>query len=80
MSHITRVCAEDWGWFKTVSTNLDRLTTFAVTHLSPSDMKRTAERIQRLRQSINTAPKNLRWQTRARLGETVKWYDTPEEF
>ncbi len=25
-------------------------------------------------------PKNLRWQTRSRLGETVQWYDTPEEF
>jgi hypothetical protein len=32
-----------------------------------------------LRSGIETAPKTLAWKTRARVGERVRWYDTPEE-
>ncbi|MCL4395605.1 MAG: hypothetical protein M1482_12535 [Chloroflexi bacterium] len=79
-SHVTRLCAEDWGWYKTASTNLDRVTTFAALELEPKDVRVIAERVGRLRQSIESAPKGLRWQTRARLGETVKWYESPQEY
>ncbi len=76
-SAITRLCADDWGWFKTVSVNLDRVGSFAGTTLPPPDRGIVQERIQRLRQSVASAPKSLRWQTRARLGETARWYETP---
>lgn len=76
-SQITRLCAEDWGWFKTVSINLERVTALAPTWLGPEDRTVVVERAQRLRQSIVNAPKSLRWQTRARLGESVRWYETP---
>lgn len=76
-SEITRLCAEDWGWYKTVSINLDRVNTFATASLTPPDRSLVVERIQRLKQSIASAPKSLRWQTRARLGESMRWYDTP---
>ncbi|MGE5262539.1 MAG: hypothetical protein ACM3S0_04090, partial [Acidobacteriota bacterium] len=76
-SQITRLCAEDWGWYKTVSINLERITALAPTWLGPEDGTVVVERAQRLRQSIVNAPKSLRWQTRARLGESVRWYETP---
>ncbi len=76
-SEVTRVCADDWGWYKTVTTNLDQLVTFAPTALSPSESDTVIDRVQRLRQSIDGAPKSLRWQTRARIGETMRWYETP---
>jgi hypothetical protein len=79
-SYVTRLCTDDWGWYKTVTTNLDRLTGFAAASLPPSETRTVAERGLRLRQSIEGAPKSLRWQVRARLGETVKWYESPEEF
>ncbi len=74
---ITRLCTEDWGWYKTVSVNLDRVNSFATATLSPADRAIVQERVQRIRQSIASAPKSLRWQTRARLGESVRWYETP---
>lgn len=79
-SAVTRLCADDWGWYKTTTLNLDRLTAFAATTLEAGEAKTVAERARRLRESIDGAPKSLRWQTRARLGETVKWYESPEEF
>ncbi len=76
-SAVTQLCSDDWGWFKTVIVNMDRLRTFAAATLTPADRAIVTERIQRLQQSIASAPKSLRWQTRARLGETVRWYETP---
>jgi predicted regulator of Ras-like GTPase activity (Roadblock/LC7/MglB family) len=77
VSYITRLCTEDWGWFKTVSTNLDRLATMANAHLPPTEKEIIVERAQRLKHSIASAPKGLRWQARARLGESARWYETP---
>jgi predicted regulator of Ras-like GTPase activity (Roadblock/LC7/MglB family) len=79
-AQITNLCADDWGWFKTISMNLDRVVSFAAASLTPADRAIVSERAQRLKQSIDSAPKSLRWQTRARLGEAVKWYETPPVF
>jgi hypothetical protein len=76
-SQITRLCADDWGWYKTVSMNLDRVSTFAAENLLAADRAVVTERARRLKQNLNDAPKSLRWQTRARLGENMRWYDTP---
>lgn len=76
-SQITRLCAEDWGWFKTVSMNLDRVTAFAAAALVAPDRNIVTSRVARLKQNVDRAPKTLRWQTRARIGETVKWHETP---
>lgn len=76
-AEITRLCADDWGWYKTVLLNLDRVDQFAKTTLAPSEQAAVVERAQRLKKSIEDAPKSLRWQTRARLGESVRWYEIP---
>jgi predicted regulator of Ras-like GTPase activity (Roadblock/LC7/MglB family) len=74
---ITRLCADQWGWYKTVTLNLQRLTVFSAQSL-PSDRKTViAERAGRIFQAIEDAPKGLRWQTRARVGESMRWYDIP---
>jgi hypothetical protein len=38
-----------------------------------------AERIGRLEEAIEQAPKSRGWKIRARVGERVRWYATPEE-
>ncbi len=76
-SSVIRLCSDDWGWFKTVSVNLGRMNTFAAATLTPADRAIANERTQRLQQSIASAPKSLRWETRSRLGESVRWYETP---
>jgi hypothetical protein len=82
----TRLCAivcEDWGWWRTVSGNLDRIAT-----LSPEGRDRLlpvsspfdpVEQARRLRREAEDAPKSLRWKLRSKIGERVQWYKLPEE-
>ncbi|HYG71242.1 MAG TPA: hypothetical protein VEC15_03010 [Actinomycetota bacterium] len=71
--------AEDWGFFHSVELNLDRVRTFAETTLERAGAAVVAERIAALASAMEAAPKSLRWRMRARVGERVAWYETPEE-
>jgi hypothetical protein len=81
-----RVCAivcEDWGWWRTVTGNIDRITA-----LAPEDLARLAprnapfdpvEQARTLRRRAEEAPKSLRWRLRAKIGDRMRWYELPEE-
>lgn len=75
---ITSLCAEDWGWYKTISTNLGKCTETAKGFLQGETLALALKRMRRLEQMIDEAPKSLRWQMRARIGERQTWYETPE--
>jgi hypothetical protein len=75
--HVTDVCAEDWGWFRTATTNLEMLMQVLPFWNDLPDRERLRDRIGRLRKSIEGAPKSMRWQMRARVGESVRWYQSP---
>jgi len=77
LATIVQVCSEDWGWYKTVTMNLTRTADFAQSHFAAAERTRVIDLCQWLVQQINDAPKTLRWQMRAQLGDTVQWYDTP---
>ena len=38
-----------------------------------------AAQIASLQQAIEDAPKSRAWRLRSRVGERVRWYETPEE-
>jgi len=76
-SRVSDVCAEDWGWFRTATSNLDTLTQVLPFWKDVPERERLRDRIGRLRKSIEGAPKSMRWQMRARVGESVRWYQTP---
>jgi len=76
-SHVTDVCAEDWGWFRTATTNLDMLMQVLPFWKDLPDRDKLRDRIGRLRKSIEGSSKSMRWQMRARVGESVRWYQTP---
>ncbi|GBD08529.1 hypothetical protein HRbin22_00769 [Candidatus Thermoflexus japonica] len=73
---ITGLCAEDWGWYRTVTMNLERAARQVEEWEEPA-RGRVRERLERLRRAIEAAPKSLGWQMRARLGDAVRWYQTP---
>jgi hypothetical protein len=81
--------SNDWGWWRTVTGNLDTLDQFLATDLSPDDLDLNNGReilfdptgqIAALRTAINDAPKSTRWRLRARVGERASWYQDPEEM
>jgi hypothetical protein len=76
-TYIIDLCANDWGWYKTVTTNLEKSMALAESY-SGDESTVFLERARRLLQMIEEAPKSGRWQLRARVGESVRWYETPE--
>ncbi len=73
---IAELCAEDWGWYRTATMNLERVAR-QVEGWEEPDRGQVRERLERLRRAIEATPKSLGWQMRARLGEAVRWYQTP---
>jgi predicted regulator of Ras-like GTPase activity (Roadblock/LC7/MglB family) len=77
--YIASICGDDWGWYKTVTMNLEKGMELAGEFLSTPCQQTFISRAQRLRGIIEAAPKSLRWQARATIGEARRWYDLPEE-
>jgi predicted regulator of Ras-like GTPase activity (Roadblock/LC7/MglB family) len=78
-SYIASVCGDDWGWYKTVTMNIDKSMELADEFLSSGQREIFESRARRLKGAIEAAPKSLRWQARATIGEARRWYDLPEE-
>ena len=80
LSRTAKICAEDWGLWKTVGLSLDRAEQHVLSFpLEPQASATIRERMQELRRALDEAPKSLRWKLRARVGERVLWYELPEE-
>ena len=78
-NYLAKLCASDWGVYKTFTMNLDRLLGKADDLDLDEETKRTVkDRMSKARRMIEEHPKELRWKMRARVGEKVKWYDLPE--
>jgi hypothetical protein len=78
-----QVVGSDWGWWRTVTRNLDRVIGLAAGELSaivPTDPPHSpAGQARQLIEAAEAAPKSLRWKLRAKVGERVQWYELPEE-
>jgi hypothetical protein len=83
MDRVGRVVAEDWGWWRTVTMNLDKVAHFARDEhgaLVPDARRRDpAAQAEALRAWCDEVPKPLRWKVRAKVGDRVQWYQLPEE-
>ena len=78
-SYLAKLCAGDWGAYKTFTRNLTTLETMMEGFgLTPSQLNTARKRVRRLAEMIEGEPKSLRWKMRARLGEKVRWYELPE--
>jgi hypothetical protein len=83
---ITELTSNDWGWWRTVTRNLERTRQFLAADVQPGelDFGRPARldataQVDVLEKAIEDAPKSTRWRLRSRVGERVQWYQEPEE-
>jgi hypothetical protein len=81
--------SNDWGWWRTVTGNLETLDQYLATEATPEDLDLNngravlfdpKEQIAALRAAIDGAPKSTRWKLRARVGDRATWYNEPEEM
>src|SRR3989442_11125970 len=76
---VAQVCANDWGWYRTVVGTLGKVKAEAPRYIGGDRLELVLERVQRLEDRIEAQPKSLRWKLRARVGERVRWYELPED-
>lgn len=79
---IAKLCAEDWGLWRTTTLNLEKLPRFAANSpkLDGDQKARVVASIDELRRRLDAEPKPLAWRIRARIGDRVKWYNEVEEI
>jgi hypothetical protein len=78
-AYLSKLCGGDWGIYKTLTMNLAKLKDFTDAYDLPQSEKDAVKgRITRLSGQIEKEPKSLAWKIRARVGESVAWYELPE--
>jgi hypothetical protein len=78
--YIARVCAEDWGLWRTCTRNLERLRAAAdQLGLSPNERSLIRARLDTAGRLIDERQKSMKWRARAAIGERLQWYELPEE-
>ncbi len=78
-SYIAKLCADDWGIYKTFTINISNVLHFLDGFSLDTEVKQiTSRRLDALRSRIETVPKSMGWRMRAKIGEKKQWYELPE--
>ena len=86
VARIVGIVASDWGWWRTLTGNLDHALVLFRDDLRPGELDfgrpprhAVPDQLVELRTAIDAAPKSTRWKIRSQVGERVQWYEEPEE-
>jgi hypothetical protein len=78
--HIAAICAAEWGFWRTVTGNLEKLQDYAAaSRIFLPYAARLRASVNALSAAIEAAPKPLAFRLRARVGDRVKWYNDVDE-
>ena len=79
---LARLTGHDWGLWKTVTINLEKVRTAVQTNqkLSEEDRSDVDAKIAALRTRIDAEPKSRGWKMRAAIGEKRQWYRDVDEL
>ena len=80
MKRITALTGADWGLCHTIERNLRGVADFARERRPGSGPFDPIFQADTLLEAIAAGPKSLAWRLRSRVGERVRWYETPEEI
>ena len=79
LPRLRAVLGKDWGFCHTVDRNAQKVAELWAQEPVPGATHDVAAQVSTLRQAIEDAPKSTAWKLRARVGERIRWYETPEE-
>ncbi len=79
---IAKVLASEWGFWRTVTGNMDKLLALNATTDLFNDAEKQCikDRIDEIRKYIDNEPKPLAWKMRSKVGDKVKWYKEVDEL
>ena len=80
-SYVAKLLAADWGFYYTVTRNLEKLRHHVADYgaLDAGQWEIVNERITEIEKMIEEEPKTRGWKLRARIGARVKWYQEVAE-
>ncbi|MGA2462427.1 MAG: hypothetical protein ABSF82_13500 [Candidatus Bathyarchaeia archaeon] len=80
-SYISKLLSGDWGFYYTMTTNLQKIESglAQLVELSVDDRADISGKIEELLAAIEKEPKALSWRLRAKVGPKGKWYKDVEE-
>lgn len=68
VTYLTGIVGKDWGWWRTVTDNLQALPGHLGGRVDDARAEVVVQRITELMSAIDQAPKSLRWKARAKAG------------
>ena len=82
LDRIAALCSQDWGLYKTLSINLQRVEELLRSEdlsATPEEKERILNRVRQIQKTLEEMPKSLAWQMRDKVGTRVRWYEEVEE-
>jgi hypothetical protein len=80
-AYIAELLAGDWGLWRTSRGSLERVAAaLPESGLSAEEQARVQDRLDRRWERVEREPKGLRWRSRARIGDSKRWYEEPDEI
>ncbi len=81
IARVARLCANDWGLWRTTTMNLDKVGKLAMGYpqLSEENKAQVVAQVNQALARIEAEPKSMAWRLRARVGDRVKWYKEVDE-
>jgi hypothetical protein len=81
LKHVAKLCADDWGLWRTTTMNLDKVKRLAQNYpqLTAGQKAHVAAQVDATLKRLEAEPKPLAWTLRNRVGDRVKWYKDVDE-
>lgn len=81
IDRIAKICGADWGFWRTVSMNLDKVRLLAQGYeqLTDEQKKHVKTQVGFALEKMEKEPKTLAWKLRSRVGDRVRWYKEVDE-
>jgi hypothetical protein len=81
IKRIAKLCANDWGLWRTTTMNLDKVRRMAqgYSQLTGEQKARVQDQIGLISKRLDHEPKPLTWKMRNQVGDRVKWYKDVDE-
>lgn len=81
LARIRRLCADDWGLWRTLTQNLEKMRALAASYpqLDADQRTRVDAAASALKSQIDAEPKSMGWRMRDRIGDRRQWWNDVDE-
>ena len=78
--YLAQLWSKDWGFYHTGTTNLKKLNQYlkGIEALETTQKNSVKDKINRILNQAEVAPKSVRWKLRSKIGTKMRWYEEVE--